>query len=85
MGLIAGLEFLLLLLCMKNIFVPTLEFSSSPLIRFPALIIFFIIIVVFRSYLIENEKEKFTNSQIRLMIILTVIFVVTVFIFKTWL
>ena len=70
---------------MKNIFVPTLEFSSNPLIRFPALIIFFIIIVVFRSYLIENEKEEFTNSQIRLMIILTVIFVVTVFIFKTWL
>jgi len=85
MGLIAGLEFLLLILSIKNIFVPNFEFSSNLLIRFPLLIIFFVVIGVFRSYLIENEKEEFTNSQIRLMIILTVIFVVTVFIFKTWL
>jgi len=85
MGLIAGLEFLLLILSIKNIFVPNFEFSSNLLIRFPLLIIFFVVIGVFRSYLIENEKGEFTNSQIRLMIILTVIFVVTVFIFKTWL
>lgn len=85
MGLIAGLEFILLILSIKNIFLPTFEFSSNPLIRFPLLIIFFVVIGVFREYLIEKEEEEFTKSQIRSMIILTLVFIATVFVFKTWL
>lgn len=75
-GVLAGFDFIFLVVFFKMAYFPDFVFSDNPLHRFIVLILFFIVISYVRNYLRDNsEDESFSGKKKITVIIVLIIFI----------
>lgn len=75
-GIIAGINFSMVVVLFKIRFFPELEFTEHPEIRYTGLTITFTIMHIVKSYLMEDEK--YSEKQIILITIVLFIFIICI-------